>query len=118
MMRSPAPRFNHFEKLQHCSRALREHLKSPRSQEDVDSAAFAWLLDNHSFLQSQILETKRILKPRRVRMLPQAGREPRVYRIAADLVAQSARTLDNEAVSSFAPELKTYGLTRSRKAAD
>src|SRR6185295_6738646 len=44
-----------------------------------------WLVDNYSFLQTQIREVREALPPSYWRRLPLDGRMPRIYTIARDL---------------------------------
>src|SRR6202049_72526 len=104
-----------LERLEECRRSLREHVKNLRSEDDSSTGASRWLLDNHSFVQSQIFEIRRNLRPSYVRKLIRAGEgccagELRVYRVAADLALGSFGVIDYAKVQSFAEDLKHYSL--------
>ena len=76
------------KRLKECARVLREHVKRLRPQPATPAAT--WLLENHSFLQFQIRETRASLPASYLRVLPKTGEgaaaEPRVYRLAADFL--------------------------------
>ncbi len=69
--------------------ALREACERFLSEaaERAPSPKAAWLLDNYSFLQSQIREIRDALPRTYCRQLPVIDDEPRVYRLAVELAA-------------------------------
>lgn len=97
-------------RLEECARALRAHVKKLRSEAQDQHPAAAWLIENHSYLQLQIMETRRSLPAPYVRRLPKTGQgraaELRVYRLAADLLEQSDELIDAAAVGKAAAALK------------
>ncbi len=108
-----------IDRLQACARLLREHVKNLRADDPGSaSGAARWLLDNHSFLQTQIAELKRNLRPSYLRELNRASDvdragEPRVYRIATELVSQTTGAIDYPTVLSFAEAVKKQALNLS-----
>jgi cyclic beta-1,2-glucan synthetase len=107
-----------LERLEECGRSLREHVKKLRLEEGPPAGASRWLLDNHSFVQSQIVEIRRNLRPSYLRKLIRAGEgccagELRIYRAAADLARRSFGVIDYEKVESFAEDLKQDALELS-----
>ncbi len=70
-------------------RALREACEQSLSAaaERAPSPKAAWLLDNYSFLQSQIREIREGMPRAFCRQLPVIDDEPRVYRLAVELAA-------------------------------
>lgn len=101
---------NAGRRLEECSRTLRAHVKKLRSEAQDQHPAAAWLIENHSYLQFQIMETRRSLPARYVRLLPRTGEgaaaELRVYRLVADLLLQSDETIDAAVVEKAATALK------------
>jgi cyclic beta-1,2-glucan synthetase len=97
-------------RLDECARTLRAHVKKLRSEPQDQHPAAAWLLDNHSYLQFQILETRRALPARYIRLLPKTGEgaaaELRVYKLASELLLQSDENIDAAAVEKAAIALK------------
>jgi cyclic beta-1,2-glucan synthetase len=97
-------------RLEECARTLRAHVKMLRSEGKEQHPAATWLIENHSYLQFQIRETRRALPARYVRMLPKIGEgdaaELRVYRLAADLLEQAEEEIDAAAVEKAAITLK------------
>ena len=59
------------KRLKECARVLREHVK--RLQPQPATPAATWLLENHSFLQFQIRETRASLPASYLRVLPKTG---------------------------------------------
>jgi len=116
---SPSPGHSGVaERLQACARLLQEHVKSIRPEAGPPTGASRWLLDNHSFIQSQIGEIKRNLRPSYLRELSrmpdgQAKDEPRVYRIAAELVSETSGAIDYPKALSFAETAKKHALNLS-----
>jgi len=95
------------KRLLQSARRLRDHVKRLGDETRPENPADAWLVDNYSFLQFQIRETQRALTAPYLRKLPKiAGRGLRVYRIAADFVAQSEEVIDHETLPKLAAELK------------
>lgn len=100
------------ERLQACARSIRQQVKNLRSGGDDAAGVERWLLDNHSFVQSQILELRRDLRPSYLRKLLRAGtgscaEEPRIYRVAAGLVSDLVSAVDYPMLLDFAEDLKT-----------
>jgi cyclic beta-1,2-glucan glucanotransferase len=98
------------ERLEECARLLGEKVRSLQAGAS-ESGAARWLIDNHSFVQTQIAGIRRSLNPSYVRKLIQAGQgtvagEPRVYRVAAELLGKSSGGIDYAQALSFAPDLK------------
>ena len=97
-------------RLEECSRLLRKHVQSLDPQAGVENPAVTWLIENHSFVQFQIRETRRALPASYLRLLPKIGEgaaaELRVYRLAADFLAQSDDMVDAAAVARLAQVLK------------
>src|SRR5271155_984171 len=89
-------------RLDECARILRQHVKKLRSEVGEQHPAAAWLIENHSYLQFQIRETRASLPARYVRLLPKIGEgaaaEVRVYKLAADLLVQAEELIDRAAV--------------------
>src|SRR6202011_587534 len=74
-------------RLSECARQLRQHVRRLLSDQEPRSAAAAWILDNHAFVQSQIRETRRSLPSSYLRQLPKLDQGPyrgelRIYRVA------------------------------------
>ncbi len=97
-------------RLDECARILRQHVKKLRSEVGEQHPAAAWLIENHSYLQFQILETRRSLPARYVRQLPKIGEgaaaELRVYKLATDLLRQAEEVIDAAAVEKAAIAMK------------
>ena len=88
---------------------MRELRKGSRPSQPADRC----LRENYSFLQFQIRETRRNLRPDYVRKLLRAGRspsgnEPRIYRIAAAEVAQAASAFSSENAADLAAALRRH----------
>jgi len=100
-------------RLEECSRTLRRQVTKLRAEAQEQHPAAPWLIENHSYLQSQIRETKRALPARYVRLLPKIGEgataELRVYRLAADLLEQAEEVIDAAAIEKAAITLKADG---------
>ncbi len=101
---------NASDRLRKCASELREHVRRLKRQAGPCPDAAAWCVENYSFVQFQIRETRRSLPASYLRALPRIGEgaaaELRIYRVAADLVAQSDGLMDSAAVARFAPALK------------
>ncbi len=100
------------KRLQHCARVFHEHMRDLAKQSNPIEAADRWLRDNRSFLQFQIRETKRNLRPEYMRKLLWAGRdassgEPRIYRIAAAEVARATGAITDQEIPALAEALRT-----------
>ncbi len=100
-----------LERLEQSARKLREHVRNLQQSSEARFPAAQWLVDHHSFIQFQIRETRRNLPASYVRELLKAGKsavsnEPRIYRIAADLVAHSTDVIDSDAIASFGQVLR------------
>ena len=104
-------------RLDECARKLREHVRVLQSEQEQRSPADTWILDNHAFVQFQIHDTRRSLPASYLRKLcrvdqgPYAG-ELRIYRLAADLVAESTGVIDSRAIGVFAQALQTENSLR------
>jgi hypothetical protein len=101
-------------RLGDCTRFLRGHITRLRTeagkQSERDSAA-AWLLDNQTYLQTQVRETRRELSARSIRKLPRSKEHPfegeyRVYQIAELLVESVGGHVVAEAFSGFSDKLR------------
>jgi hypothetical protein len=64
-------------------KACEEYLAGPETQPLPPKAV--WLLDNYSFIQSQITEVREAMPPAYCRKLPLSGGQPRIYTLAARL---------------------------------
>jgi cyclic beta-1,2-glucan synthetase len=100
------------ERLDHCAKLLRSEVKSLRARPPLETPQAQWLIDNHSFLQEQILDARRSLSPARLRKLRRASgsrsvRELRVYCVAEELVAESSGVVDGETAASLSQTLRT-----------
>ena len=100
-------------RLSECARQLRRHVRGLLvSDHEPRSAAAAWILDNHAFVQAQIREVRRSLPASYLRKLPKVDHGPyagelRIYRLAADLVAGSTGVIDARAIGIFAQTLQS-----------
>ncbi len=99
------------QRLDQCARLLRKEVQPWLRGPKPETAAARWLVDNHAFLQDQILGTRRALSPAYLRKLRRPGasrsvREPRIYGIAEDLVAQVSGAIDADQVVLFEQALK------------
>ena len=99
-------------RLSECARELRQHVRGLVSDHEPRSAAAAWILDNHVFVQSQIRETRRSLPASYLRALPKVDQGPyagelRIYRVAANLVTGSTDVIDARAIGIFAQTLQS-----------
>jgi len=95
-------------RLEECARTLRQHVKKLRPKNETPAAP--WLIENHAYLQIQIRETQRSLPARYVRLLPKIGEGPsaelRVFKLAADLLAEADEVIDAAAVEKAAMALQ------------
>ena len=100
-------------RLQLCADAFQEHMRALRKGSEPGQPADRWLQENYSFLQFQIRETRRNLRPDYLRKLRRAGsspsgNEPRIYRIAAAEVAQAASAFTSENMADLAEALRRH----------
>ena len=94
-----APEFEVAARLHECSAKLRAHVRGP--------SVSIWLKENHTFLQSQIADLRQMLRPVFLRKLGRpADGEPRVYRIAVELLANTLGILDCDVLMPFAETLR------------
>jgi cyclic beta-1,2-glucan synthetase len=100
--RRPVPRRSDrpLVRLVRNERALREACERflAEAAERAPSPKAAWLLDNYSFLQSQIREIREALPRSFCRQLPAIDHEPCVYRLAVELAAAPR---DIEGITQF-----------------
>lgn len=99
-----------WKRLDRYAQLLRERVKGLEGENATRSGAARWLQDNHAFLQFQIRELRRNLPPAYLRKLAKGngefGHEPRIYRIAADLVEGPEETIDLGTLAHFAEVLQ------------
>ncbi len=92
-----------LDALKRCERDLRarcERLAAERVP-DPDPKS-AWLLDNYSFIQSQIREVRDAVPRSYYRHLPRfVSGDPRVYRLAAEIVALAGPDLSVDTLRAF-----------------
>ena len=98
-------------RLAACVRALQAHMRVLRKNPPSDKAA-EWLLDNYSFLQSQIRGVRKNLRPAHVAKLMSAcrshpGPEPRIYQVAAIEVARATDAFTGENLLALADALRS-----------
>ncbi len=107
-------------RLEACARALQAHARRLRNQPGPRHGADIWLEENHSFLQSQIRETRRDLPPAYVRKLLKAGKspsgdDPRIYWIASAEVAQAAGVFDGGDLELLAGAVRQHSALKLRE---
>lgn len=99
------------KRLAECARLLREEVRRWGSAAGSMAAAPRWLIENHSYLQFQIRETRRSLPASYLRSLPitRVGTtsELRVYRLARHCLAQEQEVINSAAVARFEQSMKT-----------
>jgi cyclic beta-1,2-glucan synthetase len=99
-------------RLSECASRLRQHVRRLQSAEGERSPAAALILDNHAFIQFQIRDVRLSLPASYLRKMPKmkdgnyAG-ELRIYRLAADLAADSTCVIDLPMIGSFAQSLQS-----------
>src|SRR5712691_7120506 len=93
--------------LAESARTLRRlyRLLSRHAAPSLPSAAL-WLLDNYSYIRSQIREAKESLSRSYCRKLARAGEQdraggPRIYRLSSEALARLPGKLDTEALADF-----------------
>ncbi len=94
-----------------CTRQLRARVRGLHSDEGQRAVVDTLLLDNHAFVQFQIREIGRSLRPSYLRKLHKLDQgsfagELRIHRLAADLVAGSTGVIDARTIGNFAQALK------------
>ena len=100
------------KRLQACAQALHQRLRV-LGKTEPSQPADRWLQENFSFLQLQIRDTRRNLRPVYIRKLLRAeenpsGDEPRIYRIAAVEAAQATSALTPENMPDLAEALRQH----------
>ncbi len=94
-----APEFDIATRLQECSSRLRDFVRG--------AAVSIWLKENHTFLQAQIADLRQILRPAFLRKLGHTAQgEPRIYRIATELLGNTLGVLDCDALMPMAEALR------------
>ncbi|HWQ55278.1 MAG TPA: glucoamylase family protein [Bryobacteraceae bacterium] len=95
-----------LDRYERTLRERRDALAAETMAEGTVSAAGAWLLDNHSYIQSQVRELREAMPRGYYRRLPRltAGElagDPRVYGLAVDIVRATGGDFDIDAVRAF-----------------
>ncbi|HLG99578.1 MAG TPA: glucoamylase family protein [Bryobacteraceae bacterium] len=99
-------------RLEICARILQARVRNIPKNPELNSAVDRCLRENYSFVQFQIRDTKRNLRPaylrEALRAAGQRGGEPRLYRIATRQVASSQEPLKPENLPALAEDVRGH----------